>query len=228
MDSAEGELVFLDVLGVAVDHAEGPVVARVEEVGGTHHSADGLVGLGFAVEDEWAASGLADGGGVHGVAGESSDAGLGLDQQSDAAGRVSGQVDDADAFGEFVAVVNFGHWVGLDRGAGPLWGGPVVDVRLGGVLALVRVDGHGHVGEGVEVLDVVPVGVGHEDEVDVGDAESAGGELLLELDATADVCGVDEDAASIGLDQDHGAEGGRAGVGAERVAGEEDVYGCHF
>ena len=75
---------------------------------------------------------------------------------------------------------------------------------------------------------MVPVGVGHEDEVDVGDAEPAGGELFLELDAAADVGGVDEDAASVGFDEDDGAEGRGAGVGPERVAREEDVEGCHF
>ena len=203
-------------------------MAGVEDVGGAHHTGNGLVGLRLAVEDERAASGLAHGGSVHGVTGDAADAGLRLNQESDAAGRVSREVNDPDALGQLVTLVDLGHGMGLDCGAGPLRGGPVVDVGLGGVLALVRMDGHGHVGEGVEVLDVVPVCVSHEDEVDVGDTKSTRGELFLELHAPADVGGVDEDAASVGFDEDHGAEGRRAGVGAERVARKEDVEGCHI
>ena len=227
LHAAEREFVVFDVLGRAIDHPERAVVAGVQQVGFAHHAGDRLRRLRLAVEDERAAPGHADGGGMHRVAGQSRDAGCGLDQQPDAAGRVAGQVDHLDPVGQFVAVRYFLHRMRLDRRASPLRRGPIVHVRLRCVLPLPRVDRHRHAGEGVEILHVIPMRVGHQDHVDVGRGEAALGERFLQRDAAADMRGIDEDAAALRLDEDHGAEGGRAAVGAERVAGQEYIYGCH-
>lgn len=136
---------------------------------------------------------------------------------------MAGGVDEANAGLDLIAVLGFDDiGVRVNHQAGPLRRGPVIAVRLAGVLALPGVQHQGCMVEDIEVLVVVPVGVAHDNDVDVLGGEAALREGVHQEDAAANVAHVYQRALLSG-DQYHAAPRRESGFGREVGAGEDDV-----
>ena len=108
------------------------------------------------------------------VRGEDTAPRLRLHGQADAARRVARGVDDLDPRLDLVALVHLRQaGVGLNHCASPTRRGPVVAMRALRVASLPGVDEERGVLEEVKVLVVVPVGVAHHRDVDVGGGKPA-------------------------------------------------------
>ncbi len=99
-------------------------------------------------------------------------------------------------------------------------------MRRAGVAPLVRVDENLRRIEQVEVLGVVPVGVGEHDRVDVSGREAAPLQCLEQYVAPADVTDIEE-CARLPLDEDQAAEAEQTLPRSHPIPIEENVDFYH-
>ena len=130
--------------------------------------------------------------------------------------RVTGRPEDAHAGGQLLAVDDGEHVTAGEHVMEVARRGPVGGVGVLGVLQLVGTHGHLGVLEDVHILDVVPVGVGQHDHVDVVGRDAAFGEGVDEHHAATVVRRVDDDGL-VAADEADGTETQPALV---RVRGE--------
>src|ERR1700753_2446771 len=177
----DGQVERADVLDLAVPgHQERLIVAGVDDVGQVQRAGDARGGFLGVPEDGRVDSGPGDTGVVQGVAADQVYALVVGHGEADAAGGVTGQIHHPDARDQLFTVLDLPDVHPLEEVVGPGRRGPVVVVGLLAVEPFVRVDDQGRITENVDVLHVIPVGVGQHHQVYVVRGQVPGGQRVLE------------------------------------------------
>ena len=135
-------------------------------------------------------------------------------------------MDDADAWVNLVALIDLDD-VGdvVNHRARPLRCGPVVVVGMVRVLHLQPVHQHGGMVEEVEVLVVVPMGMGHDGQVDVLRGQATLLQSLKQMHPSANVAWVHQYALVPRSNQGDAAKAECALVAAKVEAIQQNIYG---